>query len=82
MAAPLANLTEIVRGVLHDADIELAIDTRFEDLPHWDSMRLIAVVVEVEFHFGLIFEPAEVETLHTVGDLLRMIAGKLALTSA
>ena len=82
MAASLARLTEIVRGELRNADIELACGTRFEDLPGWDSMHLIAVVVEVETRFDLFFEPAEIETLHTADDLLRMIAYKQALASA
>ena len=79
MAAPLASITDIVRGVLRDADIELSSATRFDHLSEWDSMHLIAVVVEIESRFNLLFELDEIETLHTIGDLLRLMAHKRAL---
>jgi acyl carrier protein len=81
VATPLARLTEIVRSELQDSDIVLSSATRFEDLTEWDSMHLIAVVVEVECCFHLLFEPDEIETLHTAGDLLRLTARKQALAS-
>lgn len=82
MQAHLAELNEIVRVLLQAADIELSPGTRFEDLPQWDSMHLIAVVVEIECRHDLLFEPEEIEALHTVGDLLRMAARKQALAAA
>jgi acyl carrier protein len=82
VAALLAEMTEAVRGVLQNAEIELVPATRFEDLPGWDSMHLIAVVVEIECRFDLLFELQEIETLYTAGDLLRMTARKRALASA
>ncbi|WP_428483481.1 acyl carrier protein [Rhodopila sp.] len=82
MAAHLAELTDIVRGVLRNADVELVADSRFQDLPAWDSMDLVAVVVEAECRFGLLFEPEEIEALHTAADLLQAIVDKRALGSA
>lgn len=82
MAVSLAKLAEIVRDELRNADIELTPNTRFEDLPGRDSMHLIAVVVEVETWFGLMFEPVEIEAVHTADDLLRMIACKQAAEAA
>ena len=79
MAAPLASIIDIVRGVLQNPDLELSSSTRFDDLFAWDSMHLIAVVVEIESKFNLLFELDEIETMHTVGDLLRLMAHKQAL---
>ena len=79
MAAQIGELTEVVRSVLRDPEIELFDSTRFDDLPAWDSMYLVSVIVEIECRCGLLFEPGEIDTLHTAGDLLRMIAGKQAL---
>jgi hypothetical protein len=45
-------------------------------------MHLVALVVEAECHFGIIFEPYEMESLVTAGDLLRMSAGKQLLAGA
>jgi acyl carrier protein len=82
MAATLADVTEILRYVLRDPDIELSSATRFDDLSEWDSMYLIDVVVEIESRFNLLFESDEIEALHTAGDLLRMLVHKRALAAA
>lgn len=82
MGAPLAEISVILRKVLRDLDLEVAPDTRFENLADWDSMDLISVVVEVECRFGLQFEVVDLDRLTTVGDLLRMVSAKQALASA
>jgi acyl carrier protein len=82
VAAPLTEITEILRDVLRDHELEIAPTTRFEDVSGWDSMDLITVVVEVEGRFDLQFELPEIDRLNTIGDLLRMIQAKQALASA
>jgi acyl carrier protein len=82
MGAPLAEISVILRKVLRDLDLEVAPDTRFENLADWDSMDLISVVVEVECRFELQFEVVDLDRLATVGDLLRMVSAKQALASA
>ena len=49
-----------------------------DDLPAWDSMNHITVVVEAECRFDIQFQPAEIEQLTTVRDLVRMIQAKRA----
>ena len=82
MAAALAEIRAIVRDVLRDDAIELEAQTRFDDVEGWDSMDLVAVVVEVECRFGLEFDLTEIDRLSTVEDLLRMIATKQAVAAA
>jgi acyl carrier protein len=82
VAAFLPEITSIVRELLRDHAIELAPETRFDDLTGWDSMDLVTVVVEVECRFDLRFELPEIDRLITVGDLLRMIVSKQALAAA
>jgi acyl carrier protein len=82
MGTPLAEISVILRKVLRDLDLEVAPDTRFENLADWDSMDLISVVVEVECRFELQFEVVDLDRLATVGDLLRMVSAKQALASA
>ncbi len=79
MRTQLAELTRFVRAVLRNPEIELEPSTRFDALPCWDSMYLVALIVEMECHYGIVFEPSEMETLMTAGDLLRMSAGKRIL---
>ena len=74
----LAELTEILRSVLDDPTLAVTRDTVAEDVPGWDSMAHIALVVEAECRFGIIFQAAEIEALQRVGDLLRLIEAKRA----
>jgi acyl carrier protein len=82
MATPISELTAIVRAVLHDPALELTPGTRFDDLTGWEAMDMVAVVVEAECRFGLLFELPEIDRLATVGDLLRMIEVKQARAAA
>jgi acyl carrier protein len=81
-AAILAEVTDIVRSVLRDASIELTPETTADDLPAWDSMNHIAVVVEAECRFDIQFDTREIDELTSVGELLRMIQSKLAQVHA
>jgi acyl carrier protein len=74
--SPLAEVTGILREVLDDPDVELTPETVAGDVPGWDSMAHIALVVEVECRFGITFLAPEVEALQRVGDLLRLIETK------
>jgi acyl carrier protein len=82
VAAPLTEITGIIRRVLRDSGLELAPTTRFEAVTGWDSMDLVAVVVEVEARFDLQFSLVEIDRLTTVADLLHMIVIKQALATA
>jgi acyl carrier protein len=82
VVAYLPEIRAFVRAVLHDDDVDIVSDTRFDDLAGWDSMDLISVVVEVECSFSLTFEAEDIELLTTVGDLSEMIAAKRALAAA
>jgi acyl carrier protein len=79
---PLAEIAAIIRTVLRDPSIEVTPAKRFEDLTGWDSMDLVAVVVEVECRLNLQFEVYEIDRLITVADLVDMIAVKQALAAA
>ena len=72
----LAEVTAILREILDDPDIELTPDSVAADVPGWDSMAHIALVVEAECRFGITFQAAEIEALHQVGDLVRLITAK------
>ena len=81
-AAILAEVTDIVRSVLRDPSIELTLETTADDLPAWDSMNHIAVVVEAECRFDIQFDAREIDTLVSVGEIVRMIQGKLSMAHA
>ena len=74
----LSDLTAILREVLDDPELVLTAATSAADIPGWDSMAHIALVVEVECRFGIQFQAAEIEALRQVGDLMALIEAKRA----
>ena len=82
MAAPLAEITAIVRDMMHDSDLDLSAATHFDDLADWDEMDLVTVVVEAECRFDVRMELPEIDRLVTIGDLIHMIEVKQAQAMA
>ncbi|MGC8476030.1 MAG: acyl carrier protein [Acetobacteraceae bacterium] len=78
----LSELSAILREVLDDPELVLTPGTSAADVPGWDSMAHIALVVEVECRFGIHFQAAEIEALRQVGDLVALIETKSAARRA
>jgi acyl carrier protein len=74
----LAGLTDLFREVFDDPSIALSATTTADDIPAWDSMNHITIVVEAERRFGVKFQTAEIEEMKNVGDFVRLIGAKLA----
>lgn len=72
----LAQVTDIFRELLRDPDLQLSEHSTPDDVPGWDSMTHIALIVESECRFGVQFPTAEIEDLHSIGDLVRSIRMK------
>ena len=72
----LVRLQEIFRAVFDDPAIVLTPETTADDIPQWDSMNHITIVVEAERQFGLKFRTAEIEELRNVGDFVMLILDK------
>lgn len=75
-AAVLCEITDVVRQVLEDRTIELTSDTEVGDMAGWDSMNHIAILVEAECRFDVVFDLADLDAVPTVGDLVRLIQTK------
>jgi acyl carrier protein len=78
----LPDISAVLHEFLCDRTLRLTASTRFEDLPGWDSMDLISVVVELECRFDILFDLPEIDDLITIGDLHARIVDKVALTAA
>jgi acyl carrier protein len=72
----LPEVEAIFRYVMRDGGLAVTPDTTPDDLPDWDSMNHLALVVEAECRFGPMFEPEEIETFHSVGDPIAAILAK------
>jgi acyl carrier protein len=73
-----AALTSIFRDLFDDDTLELTPGLTAADVPDWDSFNHINLIVGVEAKFGIKFQTAELESMHTVGHLADLIQSKLA----
>ena len=77
----LAAFTRILRDLLLDDSIVLAMETRREDIPNWDSFNYINFIVAVELEFGAKFKIADIEAFPNVGAIVTEMTKMLASPS-
>ena len=71
-----SEVASMLREVVGDPGVELTPGTTADDVPAWDSMAHITLIVEAECRFGVQFQIAEIEDLHNLGELVRAIESK------
>ena len=74
--ALLARLNEVFRSVFDDPNLTVSLTTTAKDVPGWDLIVHITLVIEVEREFGVKFRMAEIEKLRNVGDLVAILTAK------
>ena len=69
----LGRLTLILRDLLSDESIVLAMETHREDVPNWDSFNYLNFIVATEIDFALKFKTGEVDAFENVGAIVARI---------
>ena len=77
----LAAFTRILRDLLLEDSIVLAMETRREDIPNWDSFNYINFIVAVELEFDVKFKIADIEAFPNVGAIVTEMTKMLASPS-
>lgn len=77
-AAIMARIQEILREAFQDPDLEISPATTAEDIPEWDSMRHISIIVAAESAFRIRFHTTELEGLKNVGALADLVERRLS----
>jgi acyl carrier protein len=72
-----SRLTTVFRSTFNDDAIEISEGTTAVDIPQWDSLTHINLVLATEKAFAVRFTTREVRSLKTVGDLTKMIEQKI-----
>jgi len=70
------TLTEILREVFEDDELVATPELTAHDVPDWDSLSHLRLVMTVQKRFGIRFSANEIGKLANVGDLARLIAAK------
>jgi acyl carrier protein len=71
-----ASLTEIFHDVFLRDDLQLRPELSAKDVPGWDSFKQIDIILAVEEKYRIKLNTKELDSLHNVGDLVRVIAEK------
>lgn len=69
-----ARVQAIFADVFDSPDFDLRDDLRAQDVPGWDSLNHINLIVGIETEFGVQFEGEEIAELSCVGDLFQLLA--------
>lgn len=75
------QLTEIFCDLFDDDDIVLQPETTAADVPGWNSLMHVNIILAVELRFKIKVRTSEVEALHSVGHLADLIERKLKQTA-
>lgn len=67
----LADLLQVPRSALSVASSPI-------DVPAWDSVQHLNLILVLEDRFGIAFEPEEIGTAESIGALADVIARKLS----
>lgn len=67
----------IFREVLEDEEIVLSYETNSNDIPEWDSLNHISLVVTIEKEFKIQFIASEIQNFTNVGEMCEAIVLKV-----
>ena len=65
----MKEVNEIFVDVLENEDIILSRETSAKDIPEWDSLNHIQLIVAIEKHFKIRFSSANIRNWKGVGDM-------------
>ena len=74
----LPEVQEIFRDVLDEPNLVLTRQSNAETVPDWDSLAHVNLITAIEKRFKVKFALGELQGLKHVGDLLNLLAQKLA----
>lgn len=67
------QINQIFRDVLDNEDIKLTPKTTAADVPGWDSLAHINLILAIERHFKIRFATTEIGALSNVSELVALI---------
>jgi acyl carrier protein len=73
----IEKLNLIFRDVLDDESISLTMETSAEDVPEWDSLNHIQLVVAIEKEYKIKFTSSEIQNWRNVGEICSAINNKV-----
>ncbi len=73
------RLTRVFQKVL-DPQIVFRADLKPGDLPEWDSVAHVTIIMAIEKEFKIKFKGAEIATVVSMGDMVKRIGEKVGVS--
>lgn len=74
----LQKVNRIFNEVLNNDSIVLTEQTTSNDIPEWDSLAYIELIVAIEKYFNIEFTASEIKDWENVGSMMNAIARKIS----
>jgi acyl carrier protein len=74
----ITQLQDVFRTVFNREDLAIGPQSTARDVPGWDSLKHVELIVSVEERFGVKFKGYEIGRLQSVGDLLALLEQRMA----
>ena len=72
----LQKIQDVVRDELNDPELIIDERTRASNVPGWDSLTHVQIIVGVERKFGFRLKASEVAQLEDVGSLIDLVIAR------
>jgi acyl carrier protein len=72
------DIRRVLREVLDVPDLVVTRTTRLEEVPNYDSLTHVQLMLSLESCFGAVFTPEESSSARTVADLIGIVEKHLA----
>lgn len=76
------TLTDIFRTLFRQPSLELTDDLTAKQVPGWDSLNHVNLIIQIEEELGIRFRNDEVAKLVNVGELKAMVREKMSQKAA
>jgi acyl carrier protein len=73
-----AVISQTAQEVFRQPSIPYSPDLVFRDIPGFDSVLAIQFILTMEITFDITLNEEEVDTMHTMGDLMKLLLAKKA----
>jgi acyl carrier protein len=74
----LGEIQEVFRDVFDDPNIKIARDSSSDNVPDWDSLAHINLMMAVQKKFKVKFTLSDMSHLKNIGDLVDLVERKMA----
>tara|TARA_A100001391_G_scaffold48774_4_gene29044 strand:- start:34688 stop:34933 length:246 start_codon:yes stop_codon:yes gene_type:complete len=70
----LAKVSEVIRDLFDEYDGPITMETTADDVPQWDSLSHVRLMVMIEMELGVHFSTSEMQSFKNLGDLVNAAA--------